>query len=241
MSSTRILFISGSIGLGHAARHRAIAGELRRPRPGVEIDWLAGDPARATHRGGRRAAAAGVGGVSGGRRGGAAGGEFALTSSATSATRPAPGCARLIGDETYEVAAPPALQDGAVAIIYTRAGRRCVPRSDMTSGRWSSARLAAPPSPSCRPAARRRFELTPLRRPFLHFPLQAHLEQNLVVAQRLARHGAGNDATNPGPPPKSCPTRSSTSWGASRRGHRSAATAPHGQQAHHRSTARSGE
>ena len=46
MSSTRILFISGSIGLGHAARDLAIAGELRRLRPGIEIDWLAGDPAR---------------------------------------------------------------------------------------------------------------------------------------------------------------------------------------------------
>lgn len=42
---SRILFISGSIGLGHAERDLAIAQELRRRRPGLEIDWLAGHPA----------------------------------------------------------------------------------------------------------------------------------------------------------------------------------------------------
>jgi predicted glycosyltransferase len=41
----RILFISGSIGLGHAGRDLAIAEQLRRRRPGLEIDWLAGQPA----------------------------------------------------------------------------------------------------------------------------------------------------------------------------------------------------
>ena len=40
----RALFISSSIGLGHAGRDLAIANELRRLRPDVEIDWLAGDP-----------------------------------------------------------------------------------------------------------------------------------------------------------------------------------------------------
>ncbi len=34
-------------------------------------------------------------------------------------------------------------------------------------------------------------ELTALRRPFVYFPLEDHFEQNLVVAERLARHGAG--------------------------------------------------
>jgi hypothetical protein len=34
-------------------------------------------------------------------------------------------------------------------------------------------------------------ELTALRRPFTYFPLEGHFEQNLVVAKRLARHGAG--------------------------------------------------
>jgi len=34
-------------------------------------------------------------------------------------------------------------------------------------------------------------ELTALRRPFIYFPLEGHFEQNLVVARRLARHGAG--------------------------------------------------
>jgi predicted glycosyltransferase len=41
----RILFISGSIGLGHAGRDLAIARQLRKGRPGLEIDWLAGHPA----------------------------------------------------------------------------------------------------------------------------------------------------------------------------------------------------
>jgi UDP:flavonoid glycosyltransferase YjiC (YdhE family) len=34
-------------------------------------------------------------------------------------------------------------------------------------------------------------ELTALRRPFLHFPLEGHCEQEVAVAGRLARHGAG--------------------------------------------------
>jgi UDP-N-acetylglucosamine:LPS N-acetylglucosamine transferase len=34
-------------------------------------------------------------------------------------------------------------------------------------------------------------ELTALRRPFIYFPLEGHFEQNLVVAKRLRRHGAG--------------------------------------------------
>jgi UDP:flavonoid glycosyltransferase YjiC (YdhE family) len=34
-------------------------------------------------------------------------------------------------------------------------------------------------------------ELTALRRPFLFFPLEGHSEQQVVVAGRLARHGAG--------------------------------------------------
>src|SRR5215211_2362851 len=46
MNSTRVLFISGSIGLGHARRDLAVARELRRLNPGVEIVWLAGEPAR---------------------------------------------------------------------------------------------------------------------------------------------------------------------------------------------------
>ena len=46
MASTRVLFISGSIGLGHARRDLAIARQLRRLNPGVEIAWLAGEPAR---------------------------------------------------------------------------------------------------------------------------------------------------------------------------------------------------
>ena len=45
---TRVLFISGSIGLGHAARDLAIARELRTLEPRVEIVWLAGEPAART-------------------------------------------------------------------------------------------------------------------------------------------------------------------------------------------------
>jgi len=40
----RALYISSPIGLGHAQRDIAIARELRRLRPDLEIDWLAQDP-----------------------------------------------------------------------------------------------------------------------------------------------------------------------------------------------------
>lgn len=46
MGTSRVLFISGSIGLGHADRDVAIARALRALNPSVEISWLAGDPAR---------------------------------------------------------------------------------------------------------------------------------------------------------------------------------------------------
>ncbi len=40
----RVLYISSPIGLGHARRDLAIADELRKIHPDVEIDWLAQDP-----------------------------------------------------------------------------------------------------------------------------------------------------------------------------------------------------
>ena len=40
----RALYISSPIGLGHAQRDAAIAGELRKLHPGLEIDWLAQHP-----------------------------------------------------------------------------------------------------------------------------------------------------------------------------------------------------
>jgi pimeloyl-ACP methyl ester carboxylesterase/predicted glycosyltransferase len=40
----RALYVSSPIGLGHAQRDLAIARELRRLRPDLEIDWLAQDP-----------------------------------------------------------------------------------------------------------------------------------------------------------------------------------------------------
>jgi pimeloyl-ACP methyl ester carboxylesterase/predicted glycosyltransferase len=40
----RALFLSSPIGLGHARRDLAIAGELRRQHPGLEIEWLTQAP-----------------------------------------------------------------------------------------------------------------------------------------------------------------------------------------------------
>ena len=40
----RVLMLSSPIGLGHARRDVAVAAELRRLRPGIEIDWLAQHP-----------------------------------------------------------------------------------------------------------------------------------------------------------------------------------------------------
>lgn len=40
----RVLYVSSPIGLGHARRDVAIADELRRRHPDVEIEWLAQDP-----------------------------------------------------------------------------------------------------------------------------------------------------------------------------------------------------
>ena len=45
MGGARVLYVSGSIGLGHVSKDLAIAHELRRARPDVEILWLAGHPA----------------------------------------------------------------------------------------------------------------------------------------------------------------------------------------------------
>jgi len=45
MNEKKILYISGSVGLGHITRDLAIAGELRRQYPGVKIAWLAASPA----------------------------------------------------------------------------------------------------------------------------------------------------------------------------------------------------
>ncbi len=40
----RVLYLSSPIGLGHGRRDLAIAEELRRARPGVQVDWLAQPP-----------------------------------------------------------------------------------------------------------------------------------------------------------------------------------------------------
>ncbi len=50
-----MLFISGSVGLGHATRDLAIAAAMRVRRPGIEILWLAAQPAsRAIEEAGER-------------------------------------------------------------------------------------------------------------------------------------------------------------------------------------------
>jgi predicted glycosyltransferase len=46
MTTRHVLFISGSIGLGHVTRDLAIAAALRARRPEVRLVWLAGHPAQ---------------------------------------------------------------------------------------------------------------------------------------------------------------------------------------------------
>ena len=43
----RALYVSSPIGLGHAQRDAAIADELRKLHPDLEIDWLAQHPVTA--------------------------------------------------------------------------------------------------------------------------------------------------------------------------------------------------
>ena len=50
----RALYVSSPIGLGHAWRDVAIADELRRQAPGLEIDWLAQEPVTTVLRRARR-------------------------------------------------------------------------------------------------------------------------------------------------------------------------------------------
>ena len=45
VAKKRILYVSGSIGLGHVTRDLAIAGQLRKQYPEVELSWLASHPA----------------------------------------------------------------------------------------------------------------------------------------------------------------------------------------------------
>jgi UDP-N-acetylglucosamine:LPS N-acetylglucosamine transferase len=45
MDGPRLLYMSSAIGMGHVSKDQAIASELRRAHPEVEIFWLAGQPA----------------------------------------------------------------------------------------------------------------------------------------------------------------------------------------------------
>jgi UDP:flavonoid glycosyltransferase YjiC (YdhE family) len=46
LASPRVLFVSGSVGLGHVMRDLGVAGQLRRRRPDVQLAWLAAGAAR---------------------------------------------------------------------------------------------------------------------------------------------------------------------------------------------------
>jgi predicted glycosyltransferase len=46
MTTRHVLFVSGSIGLGHVTRDLAIAAALRAYRPDIHLVWLAGHPAQ---------------------------------------------------------------------------------------------------------------------------------------------------------------------------------------------------
>jgi UDP-N-acetylglucosamine:LPS N-acetylglucosamine transferase len=48
--ATKVLYVSGSVGLGHITRDLAIARELRCRRPDIDIWWLAGEPAASVLR-----------------------------------------------------------------------------------------------------------------------------------------------------------------------------------------------
>jgi UDP:flavonoid glycosyltransferase YjiC (YdhE family) len=45
MDTPHILYISGSLGLGHVIRDLAIANAIRKRVPNAEVSWLAVDPA----------------------------------------------------------------------------------------------------------------------------------------------------------------------------------------------------
>jgi UDP-N-acetylglucosamine:LPS N-acetylglucosamine transferase len=45
MAPKKILFVSGSLGLGHVIRDLVIAKELRKHHPDIDISWIAADPA----------------------------------------------------------------------------------------------------------------------------------------------------------------------------------------------------
>jgi hypothetical protein len=45
MKKLNVLYINGSLGLGHITRDIAIANHLRKLQPEVEIEWLAANPA----------------------------------------------------------------------------------------------------------------------------------------------------------------------------------------------------
>jgi len=45
MKKINVLYISGSLGLGHITRDIAIARHLRKLLPEADIEWLAADPA----------------------------------------------------------------------------------------------------------------------------------------------------------------------------------------------------
>jgi UDP:flavonoid glycosyltransferase YjiC (YdhE family) len=55
-------------------------------------------------------------------------------------------------------------------------------------------------------------ELTANRRPFLHFPVANHFEQQRHVAYRLDRYRAGRGCSSPRSRPSTSPAHCSTNW-----------------------------
>jgi predicted glycosyltransferase len=152
-SSHRILFISGSIGLGHAGRDLAIAQQLRTRRPGLEIDWLAGQPAaRVIEEAGESILPEAVGfQETGSAEDSAEAFSLNLTRYATRALRAWARAARavfkvtesrsydlVVGDETYELAIAfalrPSLKKLPWVIIYDFFGLDAMTRSPLERG-----------------------------------------------------------------------------------------------------------
>jgi hypothetical protein len=44
MVKQRVLFVSGSLGLGHVAHDLSVAWDLRRKAPTIEVEWLSASP-----------------------------------------------------------------------------------------------------------------------------------------------------------------------------------------------------
>lgn len=171
-AGARILFVSGSIGLGHATRDLAIASELRRLRPGIAIDWLAGEPARGliAQAGERVLPGSAAFDETAVAEAGAAGFSLNVTWFTVRAARAWVRSLRavlraleagdydmLVGDETYEVSVAfdvrPSLRRVPFTMIYDFVGLDAMTRNPLermvvgaVNRLWAGGRRGAPPS-----------------------------------------------------------------------------------------------